>query len=144
MLENWSYVDMLYLIAVPILLHFTLSRFYFSKATKNGKKVRFSGKDQVVEHISEEEKSQSDEEVKQEEKKATPEKKKREFPPLKPAEDYPFEATELAKFDGTNPELPIYVAIKGVVFDVTWNRTAYAPGSGYHVFAGKDASKVSL
>ncbi|ORX89160.1 cytochrome b5 [Basidiobolus meristosporus CBS 931.73] len=70
------------------------------------------------------------------------EKKKREFPPLRPPEDYPFTAKELAKFDGSDPELPVYVAIKGVVFDVTWNRTAYAPGSGYHVFAGKDASKA--
>ena len=32
---------------------------------------------------------------------------------------------------GTNPERGTYVAIKGVVFDVSGN-DSYAPGKGYH------------
>lgn len=34
----------------------------------------------------------------------------------------------------------MYVAIKGVVFDVTPRREMYGKGKGYSVFAGKDAS----
>ena len=54
-----------------------------------------------------------------------------------------FSPTELSKFDGTNPSSPIYLAIKGIVFDVSSQRDMYKPGAGYNVFAGKDASRVS-
>lgn len=50
---------------------------------------------------------------------------------------------ELARHDGTDPSLPIYVAIKGVIYDVSTKRESYGPGCGYHVFAGKDPSKVN-
>jgi predicted heme/steroid binding protein len=53
-----------------------------------------------------------------------------------------FTAQELQKFDGKNPDMPVYVAVKGTVFDVTSNRDMYVPGKGYSVFAGKDASKA--
>ncbi|KAF9902113.1 hypothetical protein EC991_005282 [Linnemannia zychae] len=53
-----------------------------------------------------------------------------------------FSHEELAKFDGTKPEAPIYVAIKGSVFDVSTKKESYGPGGGYHCFAGKDASKA--
>ncbi|KAI8916945.1 cytochrome b5-like heme/steroid binding domain-containing protein [Powellomyces hirtus] len=49
---------------------------------------------------------------------------------------------ELAKHDGTDPALPIYLAVKGTVFDVSPARDMYTPGNGYHVFAGKDASRA--
>ena len=49
---------------------------------------------------------------------------------------------ELKKYDGSNDSLPIYVAVKGIIFDVSKNRQSYALGQGYNVFAGKDASKV--
>jgi predicted heme/steroid binding protein len=49
---------------------------------------------------------------------------------------------ELKKFDGTNAELPVYVAVKGTIFDVSASRDMYLPGKGYSVFAGKDASKA--
>ncbi|KAL4879791.1 cytochrome b5-like heme/steroid binding domain-containing protein [Aspergillus karnatakaensis] len=48
---------------------------------------------------------------------------------------------ELSKCDGSDPNLPIYVAIKGVVFDVSRN-SAYGPDGQYKVFAGKDASRA--
>lgn len=59
-----------------------------------------------------------------------------------PAKDTPIKVSELAKHDGSDPSLPIYVAIKGDIFDVTANKDAYGPGAGYSVFTGKDASKV--
>ncbi|CAG8435559.1 2248_t:CDS:2 [Scutellospora calospora] len=55
--------------------------------------------------------------------------------------DTPFTSAELAKFDGTDPKGPIYVAIKGTIFDVTEKRDFYGLGGSYHAFAGKDASK---
>jgi predicted heme/steroid binding protein len=48
---------------------------------------------------------------------------------------------ELAKYDGQDPSRPIYVAIKGRVFDVSAKKEMYGKGAGYNVFAGKDASK---
>ncbi|KAL1977993.1 hypothetical protein VTN31DRAFT_852 [Thermomyces dupontii] len=60
---------------------------------------------------------------------------------LDPPKDDPISKEELSKCDGTDPNRPIYVAIKGTVFDVTRNK-AYAPGGNYHVFAGKDPSRA--
>jgi len=48
---------------------------------------------------------------------------------------------DLAQCDGTNPDKPTWVAIKGTVFDVSKN-AAYRPGGNYHVFAGKDPSRA--
>ncbi|KAF9292570.1 hypothetical protein BGZ68_003476 [Mortierella alpina] len=53
-----------------------------------------------------------------------------------------FTSEELAKYDGTEEDSVIYVAIKGTVFDVTAKKAMYGPGAGYHCFAGKDASKA--
>jgi membrane-associated progesterone receptor component len=61
---------------------------------------------------------------------------------LDPPKDTPFSPAELAQFDGTDPNRPIYVAIKGTIFDVSDKRETYAPNGSYHVFAGKDASKA--
>ncbi|CAO3636432.1 unnamed protein product [Mucor hiemalis] len=54
----------------------------------------------------------------------------------------PITVSELAKYDGSDPSLPIYVGIKGDVFDVSKNTSSYGPGSGYSVFTGKDSSKA--
>ncbi|EJU02497.1 progesterone binding protein [Dacryopinax primogenitus] len=48
---------------------------------------------------------------------------------------------DLKSFDGTQPGKPIYVSIKGTVFDVTSRAESYGPAGAYHIFAGKDASK---
>lgn len=61
--------------------------------------------------------------------------------PTQPPKDDPITAAELAKHDGSDPNKPVYVCIKGTVFDVTVKREMYEPGKGYHIFAGKDASK---
>jgi len=47
---------------------------------------------------------------------------------------------ELAQANGEDGN-KAYVAIKGIVFDVTGNK-AYQPGGSYAVFAGHDASRA--
>ncbi|KAG0347321.1 hypothetical protein BG004_007978 [Podila humilis] len=63
-----------------------------------------------------------------------------ELPPPNTTRVFTYE--ELSKHDGKDADTPIYVAIKGTVFDVTAKRAMYGPGSGYSCFAGKDASKA--
>ncbi|ODV88747.1 hypothetical protein CANCADRAFT_27975 [Tortispora caseinolytica NRRL Y-17796] len=58
---------------------------------------------------------------------------------LDPPEDRQFTVEELAKYDGKTYK-EMYIAIKGVVFDVTRNQQAYGPGSSYNLFVGKEAS----
>jgi len=60
---------------------------------------------------------------------------------LLPPKDHPFTLAQLTAYDGSDAGKPIYVAIKGTVFDVSAKREMYGPGAGYHVFAGKDGSK---
>ncbi|KAK4056889.1 hypothetical protein OIO90_002139 [Microbotryomycetes sp. JL221] len=61
-------------------------------------------------------------------------------PDLKPPKSDPITKQELTKYDGSNPDLGIYVAIKGTVFDVSAKKDMYGPGCGYNIFTGKDAS----
>ncbi|KAF2188415.1 cytochrome b5, partial [Zopfia rhizophila CBS 207.26] len=60
---------------------------------------------------------------------------------LAPPKDDPITLDYLAKCDGTNEGYPIYVAIKGTVFDVS-GKDSYAPGKQYHVFAGKEPNRA--
>ncbi|KAF9167329.1 hypothetical protein DFQ26_004970 [Actinomortierella ambigua] len=53
-----------------------------------------------------------------------------------------YTAEQLSQYSGADESKPIYVAIKGTIFDVSSKRQMYGPGAGYHVFAGKDASKA--
>ncbi|KAH6649854.1 cytochrome b5-like heme/steroid binding domain-containing protein [Chaetomium tenue] len=59
---------------------------------------------------------------------------------LDPPKDDPISLEDLAKASGEEGQ-KCYVAIKGIVYDVTGNK-AYQPGGAYHVFAGKDASRA--
>ncbi|CAJ1423675.1 unnamed protein product [Effrenium voratum] len=49
---------------------------------------------------------------------------------------------ELALHDGESRERPLLLAILGEVYDVGPGERFYGPGEGYHVFAGKDASRA--
>ena len=49
---------------------------------------------------------------------------------------------ELLQYNGTDPSKPIYLAVKGRVFDVTAGKSFYGPGGPYAMFAGKDASRA--
>ncbi|KAJ1834850.1 hypothetical protein IWW55_003938 [Coemansia sp. RSA 2706] len=53
-----------------------------------------------------------------------------------------FTQAELAAYDGSNPELPILLAVEGDVYDVTRGRHFYGPGGPYNLFAGRDASRA--
>ncbi|WVQ72283.1 hypothetical protein IAR50_001833 [Cryptococcus sp. DSM 104548] len=54
----------------------------------------------------------------------------REFTPL-----------QLAMYDGS-PDRPVYLAVDGVVFDVSSNRRIYGKGGSYNMMAGRDASRA--
>lgn len=58
-----------------------------------------------------------------------------------PPKDDPISVEDLKQYDGTDESKPVYVAVKGTVFDVSPKREMYAPGKGYHIFAGKDGSR---
>lgn len=52
---------------------------------------------------------------------------------------------QLSLYDGTNKELPLYLAIDGDVYDVTQGgRPSYGPGGAYHIFAGRDAARGKI
>ncbi|XP_061963587.1 probable steroid-binding protein 3 [Populus nigra] len=53
-----------------------------------------------------------------------------------------FTADQLLQYNGTDPSKPIYVAIKGRVFDVMTGKSFYGPCGSYVMFAGKDASRA--
>ncbi|GAA0165536.1 hypothetical protein Leryth_012678 [Lithospermum erythrorhizon] len=49
---------------------------------------------------------------------------------------------QLRQYSGGDASKPIYVAIRGRIFDVTTAITFYGPGGAYSMFAGKDASRA--
>jgi predicted heme/steroid binding protein len=50
---------------------------------------------------------------------------------------------ELARFNGADKSLPVYVAIRGTIFDVSPRRDMYGTvGQGYNCLAGRDASRA--
>ncbi|KAL3679169.1 hypothetical protein R1sor_022125 [Riccia sorocarpa] len=51
-------------------------------------------------------------------------------------------ADELSKHDGSNADLPLLVAIRGKIYDVSSASDFYGPGKAYAVFAGKDATRA--
>jgi predicted heme/steroid binding protein len=50
--------------------------------------------------------------------------------------------SQLSTYDGSNPDLPIYLSINGTIFDVSAGRHTYGPGGSYSVFAGRDATRA--
>lgn len=51
-----------------------------------------------------------------------------------------FTAKDLKKYDGTDPSLPIYIAMNSLVYDVTAGKEFYQTGGSYHYLAGRDSS----
>uniref|UniRef100_A0A0D9VIT3 Cytochrome b5 heme-binding domain-containing protein n=1 Tax=Leersia perrieri TaxID=77586 RepID=A0A0D9VIT3_9ORYZ len=49
---------------------------------------------------------------------------------------------DLKVYDGSDPEKPLLMAIKGQIYDVTQSRMFYGPGGPYAQFAGRDASRA--
>ncbi|KAJ5856830.1 hypothetical protein N7455_007724 [Penicillium solitum] len=50
--------------------------------------------------------------------------------------------SQLSLYNGTDTNLPLYVAVNGTVFDVSANRMIYGPGGSYNFFAGRDATRA--
>lgn len=53
-----------------------------------------------------------------------------------------FTREQLTLFDGSRPSKGVYLALLGRVYNVEKGRRHYAPGGGYHFFAGKDATRA--
>ncbi|KAM0858371.1 hypothetical protein ACQ4PT_047870 [Festuca glaucescens] len=51
-------------------------------------------------------------------------------------------AAQLRAYDGSDASKPIYVAIRGKVYDVSAGRGFYGPGGDYAIFAGREASRA--
>lgn len=49
---------------------------------------------------------------------------------------------ELSLYNGTDPALPIYLAIYGKVYDVSNGRSIYGPGGSYSFFSGRDSARA--
>ncbi|KAA8516298.1 hypothetical protein F0562_016591 [Nyssa sinensis] len=49
---------------------------------------------------------------------------------------------ELRAYDGSDPNKPLLMAIKGQIYDVSRSRMFYGPGGPYALFAGRDASRA--
>lgn len=49
---------------------------------------------------------------------------------------------ELRVCDGSDPNKPLLMAIKGQIYDVSRSRMFYGPGGPYALFAGRDASRA--
>ncbi|XP_058064022.1 membrane-associated progesterone receptor component 1-like [Anopheles bellator] len=52
-----------------------------------------------------------------------------------------FTVAELKKYDGTQPDGRLLVAVNGTVYDVTKGKRFYGPGARYSAFGGRDASR---
>lgn len=51
-------------------------------------------------------------------------------------------AEALRRYNGVDPYLPLYFAVKGEIFDVSKGRDFYGPGAGYAMFAGREVSRA--
>merc|ERR1711957_606898 len=49
---------------------------------------------------------------------------------------------ELSVYDGSDETGPILFAADGMVFNVWKGRNFYGPGCEYHIFAGRDATRL--
>ncbi|KAL3875264.1 hypothetical protein ACJMK2_038186 [Sinanodonta woodiana] len=53
-----------------------------------------------------------------------------------------FTADEIRKYDGSDPKKPLYMGVRGVVFDVSDGKGFYGKGSEYNALVGKDATRA--
>ncbi|XP_013873498.1 neudesin [Austrofundulus limnaeus] len=53
-----------------------------------------------------------------------------------------FTEEELKRYDGTEEGQPIYMAVKGVVFDVTKGKEFYGHNAPYNALVGKDCTRA--
>ncbi|KAJ3699053.1 hypothetical protein LUZ61_002758 [Rhynchospora tenuis] len=53
-----------------------------------------------------------------------------------------FTAAQLKAYDGSDESKPIYLSVKGTVYDVTSGKSFYGPGGPYAVFAGRECARA--
>ncbi|OCT79394.1 neudesin [Xenopus laevis] len=53
-----------------------------------------------------------------------------------------FTENDLSTYNGEKDEQPIYMAVKGTVFDVSAGREFYGKGAPYNALAGKDSTRA--
>ncbi|KAG2500583.1 hypothetical protein HYH03_001352 [Edaphochlamys debaryana] len=53
-----------------------------------------------------------------------------------------FTPEELLAFDGSDADKPVYIAVKGVIYDVSQSREFYGKGGPYEAFAGRECSRA--
>ncbi|KAM6913217.1 neudesin [Xenentodon cancila] len=53
-----------------------------------------------------------------------------------------FTEEELSRYDGSEEGKPIYMAVKGVVFDVTMGKEFYGKDAPYNALVGKDSTRA--
>lgn len=53
-----------------------------------------------------------------------------------------FTLQDLRQYNGTDPNKPILLAVKGIVYDVSSKADMYGPGKAYNCFVGKDATRM--
>ena len=58
--------------------------------------------------------------------------------PIEPQKINAFSEEELAVYDGTDSNLPVFIAVDGYVYNVTGDREIYAPGGMYHHLTGSN------
>ena len=119
--ENWKAVVLAFVVAYVIAAVFVF-RYPFPFAARVG------GSTKWAKQIAKEEKTEE------------------EFPDPMAKGDLTVE--ELKRYDGSNAALPVLLAAKGIIYDVTKGRDFYGKGGPYNGFAGIDCSralaKVSL
>lgn len=53
-----------------------------------------------------------------------------------------FNEDDLAEFDGSDPDKPIYISIEGDVYDVSAKPEFYGEGGAYNFLVGKEAAQI--
>lgn len=69
-------------------------------------------------------------------------KKSNEFVVREPVQLGDVTEEELRAYDGSDPNKPLLMAIKGQIYDVSHSRMFYGPGGPYALFTGRDASRA--
>ncbi|KZV48777.1 hypothetical protein F511_17073 [Dorcoceras hygrometricum] len=69
-------------------------------------------------------------------------KRENEFVLREPVQMGDVTEAELRAYDGSDPNKPLLMAIKGQIYDVSRSRMFYGPGGPYALFAGRDASRA--
>ncbi|XP_022882742.1 membrane steroid-binding protein 2-like [Olea europaea var. sylvestris] len=69
-------------------------------------------------------------------------KKSNEFVVREPVQLGDVTEEDLRAYDGSDPNKPLLMAIKGQIYDVSRSRMFYGPGGPYALFTGRDASRA--